>query len=192
MRGAMGEAVLLLAGGAATRFPGKLEYCIQGKPMIATIFDRLSGRWAVHVAGRAGFTSQIDAALDAPLFIDRWPSGGPLLALLSAAPHIRAERIFAVAADQPLLECSVLEHLAAAWRPGDEAVVPKHNGGIEPLAALYDRFALLREGVRLRHAGRTAMRDLIASLATRFVAVEESYFHNVNRVSDLLAMPQTS
>jgi molybdopterin-guanine dinucleotide biosynthesis protein A len=188
----MGEAVLLLAGGQATRFPGKLEHCIEGKPMIVRIFERLSGRWPVHVAGKAGFAPQIDAALDAPLFIDRWPSGGPLLALLSAAPHIRAERIFAVAADQPLLDCSALERLTAAWQPGDEAVVPMHDGGIEPLAALYDRSALLREGAQLRCAGRTAMRDLIAALATRLLAVEESYFHNVNEASDLLAMPQTS
>jgi molybdopterin-guanine dinucleotide biosynthesis protein A len=63
--------------------------------------------------------------------------------------------------------------------------VPEHAGFIEPLAALYDRFALLREGLRLRRASRTAMRDLIAAVATRFVPMENRYFCNVNTRSDL-------
>lgn len=187
MRDGMDEAVLVLAGGEATRFPGKLERTLEGKPMIVRVLERLSGRWPVYVAGRAGFTCEFDA----PLLIDRWPGGGPLLALLGAAPHIPAERIFAVAADQPLLERTVLERLAGARQAGDEAVVPRHQGGIEPLAALYDRLALLREGERLRCAKRTAMRDLIASLATRFVAIERGYFHNVNEPADLAAVAQT-
>jgi molybdopterin-guanine dinucleotide biosynthesis protein A len=79
----------------------------------------------------------------------------------------------------------VLERLAAAWQAGDEAAVPRHQAGIEPLAALYDRLAVLREGARLRRLGRRAMRDLVASLATRFVPLEERHFCNANEVSDL-------
>ncbi|HLY03983.1 MAG TPA: molybdenum cofactor guanylyltransferase [Candidatus Cybelea sp.] len=182
----MPDAILLLAGGSATRFPGKLEHDIEGQPMIVRVFARLAlGRWPVYVAGKGSFAPGTDAALGAPLLIDRWTPRGPLHALLSASPFIAAERIFAVAADQPQLDPSVLERLAAAWQPGDEAVVPEHSGGIEPLAALYDRFALLREGLRLRRAGRTAMRDLIAAIATRFVPLERRYFRNVNTRSDL-------
>jgi molybdopterin-guanine dinucleotide biosynthesis protein A len=184
----MDEAVLLLAGGEATRFPGKLEREVEGKPMIARVLERVSGRWPVFVAAKAGFACE----LDAPLVIDRWPRGGPMLALLGAALQIPAKRIFAVAADQPLLERAVLEQLSAARQPGDEAVVPQHEGGIEPLAALYVRRALLREGERLRGVGRTAMHDLVTSLETRFVAIDRAYFHNVNEPSDLLTMTQVS
>jgi molybdopterin-guanine dinucleotide biosynthesis protein A len=127
----------------------------------------------------------VDAALAAPLLVDRWPPRGPLHALLSASPFIAVDRIFAVAADQPQLEPEVLERLAAAWRPGDEAVVPEHAGGVEPLAALYDRFALLREGLRLHRTGRAAMRDLIAAVATRFVPMESGHFCNINTRIDL-------
>ncbi len=158
--------------------------------MLARSFKRLSGTWPVYVAGKASFAPHLDAALAGPLLIDRWPAGGPLLALLSAAPFVRAERIFAVAADQPMLERGVLAQLSDAWQPGDEAVVPEHDGRIEPLGALYDRFALLREGARLRRARRAAMRDLVASLAARFVPVDASYFCNLNEVSDLLAVQE--
>jgi molybdopterin-guanine dinucleotide biosynthesis protein A len=182
----MADAILLLAGGSAMRFPGKLEHDIDGQPMIVRLFERLArGRWPVYVAGKGSFAPEVDAALAAPLLIDRWSPRGPLHALLSASPFIAADRIFAVAADQPQLEPSVLERLAEAWRPGDEAVVPEHEGIVEPLAALYERFALLRESVRLRREGRTAMRDLIAAVATRFVPMESRYFRNVNRRSDL-------
>jgi molybdopterin-guanine dinucleotide biosynthesis protein A len=182
----MADAILLLAGGSATRFPGKLEHDIEGQPMIVRVFEKLArGRWPVYIAGKGSFAPGVDAALAAPLLIDRWSPRGPLHALLSAAPFIAADRIFAVAADQPQLEPGVFERLAAAWRPGDEAVVPVHDGTVEPLAALYDRFALLREGLHLRSAGRTAMRDLIAAVATRFVPMESRYFCNVNTRSDL-------
>jgi molybdopterin-guanine dinucleotide biosynthesis protein A len=182
----MADAILLLAGGSATRFPGKLEHDIEGQPMIVSVFAKLArGPWPVYVAGKGSFAPPVDAALCAPLLIDRWSPRGPLYALLSACPFIPADRIFAVAADQPQLEPSVLERLAAAWMPGDEAAVPEHAGVVEPLAALYDRFALLREGLRLRRASRTAMRDLIAAVAARFVPMESRYFRNVNTRSDL-------
>jgi molybdopterin-guanine dinucleotide biosynthesis protein A len=182
----MADAILLLAGGSATRFPGKLEHDIEGQPMIVRVFEKLArGQWPVYVAGKGSFAPEVDAALRAPLLIDRWTPRGPLHALLSAAPFIAADRIFAVATDQPQLEPGVLERLAAAWSPGDEAVVPEHEGIVEPLAALYDRFALLREGLRLCRAGHTAMRDLIAAVATRFVPMESRYFRNINTRSDL-------
>lgn len=183
-----GEAtvIVLLAGGEARRFPGKLEHPVDGRPMIVHLFERVrtAGR-PVYVAGKGSFSPAVDARLEAPLLIDRHPRGGPLNALLSACAMIRASRVFALAADQPRLDAGVLERLAAAWRPGDEAVVPEHDGRVEPLAALYGRLAILREGFALRRTGANAMRDLLARIAVRFVAFDSSYFHNVNRMTDL-------
>jgi molybdopterin-guanine dinucleotide biosynthesis protein A len=98
---------------------------------------------------------------------------------------IRAERVFAVAADQPNFDASLIVRLNQAWRAGDEAVVPEHDGNIEPLAAVYDRRAALREGFELRASRRNAVRDLVARLRTRFLRCEAAYFHNVNRPEDL-------
>lgn len=180
-------AVVLLAGGEARRFPGKLEHLVDGRPMIARTFERIRRvGWPVYVAGKGSFSRAVDAQVQAPLLIDRYPRGGPLCALLSTCTAIRASRVFALAADQPRLDAGVLERLDAAWRPGDEAVVPEHDGQIEPLAALYGRLAILREGFALRRTGANAMRDLVARLATRFVAFDSTYFFNVNRMADLL------
>ena len=158
-----------------------------GQPMIVSVFEKLArGRWPVYIAGKGSFAPEVDAALDCAA------AGRPLAPARSAArAALRLPRSSRPIASLPSPRISrnsspsVLERLAAAWRPGDEAVVPEHAGGVEPLAALYDRFALLREGLRLRGAGRAAMRDLIAAVATRFVPMESRHFCNVNTRSDL-------
>ncbi len=186
MRLGDGTAIVVLAGGEARRFPGKLEHRIGGRAMVASTYERMrASGWPVYIAGKGSFSLDVDASLDAPLLVDRRPGGGPLDALLSACAAIRAQRVFAVAADQPRLDAAVLERLDASWRSGDEAVVPEHDGAIEPLAALYERRAILREGFELRRRRTRAMRDLIGRLAVRFVAFDAGYFHNVNTPADL-------
>jgi molybdopterin-guanine dinucleotide biosynthesis protein A len=179
-------AVVLLAGGEARRFPRKLEHAIAGRPLVTRTYEtvRATG-WPVFIAGKGSFSRETDASLDAPMLLDRRPGRGPLRALLSACTQTRALTIFAVAADQPALEPNVLRKIAAARRPNDEAVIPEHDGAIEPLAALYERCALLRAGFELRANPRAGMRDAIARLATRLVPVDAAYFHNVNRPQDL-------
>jgi molybdopterin-guanine dinucleotide biosynthesis protein A len=178
-------AILLLAGGRARRFPGKLEHSIDGEPMLAGCYRRLRATgWPVYISANGSFASELDSQLDAPMLIDRRPGRGPLAAFLDASLSIRAERIFAVAADQPAIDATDLQRIAASWRPGDEAVVPAHEGGIEPLAALYGRTAAIREGFRLP-SGKNAMRDLIDRLAARFVPCDAQRFRNVNRIGDL-------
>lgn len=154
--------------------------------MILRLFERLcASGLPVYIAGNASFPAPIDEALRAPLLIDRRPGRGPLAALISALPLVKAERVFAIAGDQPRLGKDLLDELAAAWQPGDESIVPRHAGGIEPLAALYGRIAVLREGYALLRRGHNAMHELIARLAARFVPVDEWCFLNVNRKPDL-------
>jgi molybdenum cofactor guanylyltransferase len=187
MRVAMDSvAILLLAGGDASRFPGKLEHQIEGRPMLARCFDRLraSGH-PVYVAARGSFSPPLDAQIDAPLLVDRHPGAGPLYALLDACGTVRADRVFAVAADQPNIDAALVARLTAAWQEGDEAVVPEHDGKIEPLAAVYDRRAALREGFELRTSRNHAVRDLVGRLHARFLPCARDYFHNVNRPEDL-------
>jgi molybdopterin-guanine dinucleotide biosynthesis protein A len=179
-------AIALLAGGRARRFPGKLERPVAGRPMLAHVYERVREcGWPIYLL--AGGSAERE--FDAPLIVDRNPGEGPLRAFADACAMIPAERIFAVAGDQPLLEAGVLRMLAQQWRAGDEAIVPEHEGQVEPLAALYSRRATLREAAALR--GDAGMRDLVARLATRFVACDGAYFYNVNRAEDLAALERS-
>jgi molybdenum cofactor guanylyltransferase len=178
--------ILLLAGGRAERFPGKLEHAIDGEPMIVHVYRNLSAtRWPVYIARRGLLALPLAARLGAPLVIDRRPECGPLGALRSACELLRNERIFAVAADQPRLPPAALESLARAWEPGDEAVVPEHDGRIEPLAALYARSAVLRADSCAPGERGHAMHDLIDRIAARFLPMRAEYFLNVNTPADL-------
>jgi molybdopterin-guanine dinucleotide biosynthesis protein A len=186
-------AIVLLAGGEARRFPQKLEQRVDGEPMILRCYRNLrAAGFPIYIAGKATFSREVDALLDAPLLIDRRPGCGPLEAFVSACTVVPAERIFAVAADQPRLDSSVLNRLLAAWEAGDEAVVPQHDGRIEPLAGLYARSAVLREAPAARESGNGAMHALVERIATRLVAFEGKYFHNVNRPSDLAGIVGTA
>ncbi len=181
----MHNAVVILAGGRATRLPGKLEREFAGTPLLARVYQNVREFAPVVVAGAGSFNDSIDAMLDCPIVIDRWPSRGPLAGLLSACEAISAEHIFAVAGDAPNVTSDVLEHLAAAWQPGDEAVVPEHDGRTEPLAALYSKSALEREGYAVLASDDASMHALLRRLRVRRISLSADYFHNVNTVADL-------
>jgi molybdopterin-guanine dinucleotide biosynthesis protein A len=177
-------AIVILAGGAATRFPGKLEHAIDGTPLLLRVYERLRGTRPVYVAGN-GFASDVDARLDCPVVVDRWPGRGPLAAFVSACGAIDAPRVFAIAADLPNVDAALLDELERALEPGDEAVVPEHGGRTEPLAALYDRISVLENGYALLEEGRGAMHELLDRLRVRFVPLASERFVNVNTPADL-------
>ena len=194
-----GIAIVILGGGEARRFPGKLERELGGTPMIVRIFRAMRATgYPVFVAGKGSFESQVDAALECPLLVDRWPGSGPLAALVSACGSFdcaplhgaplrmtKPGHVFAVAGDEPLVDGSLLEALEAAWQDGDRAVVPEHDGRVEPLAGLYETSSVLHEGFTLLSQDRTSMHDLLDRLSARRVSVSARYFANVNVPADL-------
>ena len=180
-------AIVILAGGRATRFPGKLEAELDGLPLLARVYENVRSVAPVVVAGRGDLSAALDARLDCPLVIDRWPDRGPLGGLVSACGALHAARVFAIAGDAPHLTAEVLHTLARAWSDGEEALVPVHGTRREPLAALYDRAALLREGGALLATERSApMHALLDRLRTRTIAMNAAHFTNVNTADDLI------
>ena len=162
-------SVVILAGGKATRFPGKLDAMIEGEKLLARVQRNLRDAGPIVLAVR-----------------DRIPEKGPLGGLYSAALDVRTRLIFAAAGDAPNLGTEVVDALLAAMQPQDEAVVPEHDGYIEPLAALYDREAVVREVPHLLAGNELSMRALLARLAVRRVALDARHFFNVNTPEDLV------
>ena len=185
-------AVLVLAGGRGSRFPGKLEALVDGEPLVLRAFRaaRATG-WPVYVSAQGPFPSEIDRRLDCPVLIDRQPWGGPLRAIHSACETIARERILVLAADLPHVDAPLLERIADAWLPGDDAVVPRHEGRLEPLVALYARSAILQESFTLFGESRVAMHDLLERIGVHYLDVEADYFANVNTPADLAALSRT-
>jgi molybdopterin-guanine dinucleotide biosynthesis protein A len=186
--------VLILAGGQATRLPNKLELDAGRLPMIARVYQNVSAGRETVISCKGTFPAEIDALLPCPMVVDRWPLRGPLAGMLSTMQVMRSRYVFAVAGDAPFVTSAFIERLAASIRPGDEAVVPRHASGIEPLAAIYSRTAFLRAGIPLLMAGKGALRLVIDALATNYVTVadDERVFTNVNTPADYAALQGVS
>jgi molybdopterin-guanine dinucleotide biosynthesis protein A len=197
--------VVILAGGEATRLPGKMTVDVDAVALIVRVYRNVRSEREIVVAGKATFAPEIDALLPVPLVIDRWTRRGPLAGLLTAFAQMRSRYVFAVAGDAPFVEAAFIDDLervrlakasqSARVRTAPlEAFVPRHPsaenvGRIEPLAALYDRLAFLREGVPMLRSGRGSLRAVIDRLRTHFVPVgDERLFTNVNTPTDYAAL----
>jgi molybdopterin-guanine dinucleotide biosynthesis protein A len=188
MRNAMARddvTTVVLAGGRATRLPGKLEMDAGGEPLLARVYHNLRDAAPIVVAGAGSFGPELDALLECPLIVDRWPGRGPLAGLLSAALELDTPWIFAVAGDAPHVSPAVLDALLDAREPNDEAIVAEHHGSLEPLGSLYLREALEREAHDVLHEQNGSMHALLDRLRARPVPLAADFFLNVNTVADL-------
>jgi molybdopterin-guanine dinucleotide biosynthesis protein A len=185
--------VVLLAGGEATRLPGKLALPSPDLPLVVRTYRNLAGERDIVLSRAATFDPALAALLPIPYVVDRSPARGPLAGLLTAFETVSWPLAFAIAGDMPFVDRAFLARLEAAWQPGDEALVPAYarDGAtqIEPLAALYDRRAFLREGAHVLESRRGSIRLVLERLRTRYVETEDPrLFTNVNTPSDYAAL----
>ena len=182
--------VLILGGGEATRLPGKLALAAGDVPMIVRVYRNVAPGRETVIACKETFDPAIDAMLPCPMVVDRWSRRGPLAGMLTTMGRMRSRFIFAVAGDAPFVDGAFIAALAARYEDGDEALVPSHpardgKAAIEPLAAIYDRLAFLREGIPVLRSGNGALRGVIDRLQTRYVPVgDERTFANVNTAGE--------
>lgn len=185
-------AICLLAGGRATRFADKLQSDAGGIPLIVRAYRNVRNVAPVYLCGETRFTPAVDVQLDCPRIADRRPGRGPLEGLVSAFERIAQRRVFALAGDAPFVDAATLDEIERAWRDGDEAVVPVRANGehmrFEPLCALYDRLAFLREAEAVM-SGSRAVADVAAALRTRRISLsDERALFNINTAADSRAM----
>lgn len=178
--------VVILAGGEASRLPGKLELDAGGIPLVVRVYRNVRDAGPVYVSAKGGFPPEIDAALECPIIVDRWPRRGPLAALYGVLDRVREARVFVVAADAPFVNAAVASELRAAWEDGIQAVVPvNRQGRLEPLCALYDRAALLDASRSVLTQGSGGVAAAVERLDAKRVRLSnERVFANVNTITD--------
>ncbi|MDQ6823190.1 MAG: molybdenum cofactor guanylyltransferase [Candidatus Eremiobacteraeota bacterium] len=188
LRATSDVAICLLAGGRATRFADKLQSDAGGVPLIVRAFNNVRTVAPVYLCGNTDFRPAVDAQLDCPRIHDRQSARGPLEGLVSAFTEMPHKRIFALAGDAPYVDEATLDEIERAWQDGDEAVVPaRANGGrmrYEPLCALYDRVAFLREAEAVLKESRAVV-AVVHALRTRQITLRnDRALFNVNTESD--------
>jgi len=94
--------------------------------------------------------------------------------------------ILVTACDMPLVSGALIEWLLGYYDAHADAVIPRHQGGIEPLFGIYEKSFLpaIEESIQ---AGRYTLHFIIEEANVRFVDVPEPFsarFANVNTAQD--------
>lgn len=183
-------AAIVLAGGKNTRMGGrdKAFLIVDG----CTVFERTLAvlrQCFAHIIVVTNHPEKF-APYNVEIATDELPSLGPLSGLHAGLGRIRAPRAFVVACDMPFLSPEPIRFLVS--RAGNhDAVVPRWNGDIEPLHAVYA--AALRPRIaEAVAAGARAVRDLLPGLQVDYVPEEvmrlvrgaEEALRNVNTPED--------
>jgi molybdopterin-guanine dinucleotide biosynthesis protein A len=189
--------IVLLAGGKATRLPGKLTRAIGDEPMIVRVYRQLTrtGRTCI-VSVREPLPAAIAQLIPAPIVEDAYGDAGPLGGLASAAIHVRTPLLFAAAADLPNVDAGVVDALEERYQletrhseAAPDVILPRHaNGDVEPLAALYNTATLRTSAARTLAQGRKKVTQALEGLRVTYYDVtarEEMKFVNVNTADDL-------
>lgn len=177
--------VVILAGGRATRFPGKLTAVVRNEPMLEGVVRRFATRANVIICGAPPPGVDLGGAR---VIADADPGRGPLRALVNAVAQLDATRLVVIAGDLPNAGEQLYDLLCASYREGDEAVVPQHDQISEPLAALYDRRALLRAAEAALDSGVSSMHGMLSRLNVRRIDAPGTWFRNVNTPRDLASV----
>lgn len=183
-------SAVILAGGRSSRMgrdKARIEWA--GQPLIAHALEKLRqlGAAEVFISGRPGVDY---AAPGCRVLLDLEPDRGPLGGIERALHACTSPLLLVLAVDLPRMTVSLLAGLAARC-DARTGVVPKLQGKLEPLAAIYPQrcHALARATLaQARPAARAFAAACLREQAVRVfpVAAEDAgCFANWNRPEDV-------
>jgi len=192
-RPALDVTISILAGGKSTRMGADKAFVeFQGRTLLARSLELARSVSAdVRIVG-----SRDKFALFAPVVEDEFRDCGPLGGIHAALRASQADINLILAVDMPFLSRAFLEYLIEQARGAPDAivVVPRCDGGSQPLCAIYRReFAAAAENA-LR-AGQNKIDLLFEMVHTRVIAQSElesagftsNMFRNLNTPEELEA-----
>ncbi|MBP6311804.1 MAG: molybdenum cofactor guanylyltransferase [Flavobacteriales bacterium] len=116
---------------------------------------------------------------------------GPLRGITTALKHARYVKLLVTACDMPSINDRLLMQLKNALDNGGDAVIPRHAGGAEPMAAAYHK-RCLESFENCLNKGTYKLSDALVTVDTRFMDIvpgkygwPKEIFRNINSPSDL-------
>jgi molybdopterin-guanine dinucleotide biosynthesis protein A len=161
---------IILAGGESRRMGREKSLLdFKGRPLVAHMLELCAGLFeqTVIVTNKPDHYRSYGAELVSDVFDIR----GPLTGIYSGLLKSRSEYSFVAACDMPFLNPRLIAYMGAAAQ-GYDAVVPRYQGYLEPLHAVYHRGLLPAIESRLRKGDRR-IRSMFDDLAVRYLAEEE-------------------
>ena len=189
----MNFSAVILAGGKSSRMGrDKARLEVGGQTLLARQIQLAQGAGATEIflSGRA----ETDyAEFGCRVLLDKYPGAGPLAGIESALNAAGSHRLLVLAVDLPEMNVDFLKRQLANC-PEKAGVIPRLNGNIEPLAAIYPKSSqplvetLLCEG---NNAVVNFARRCVESGFARFLelsADDARHFTNWNSPADLASM----
>ncbi|MCE1198302.1 MAG: molybdenum cofactor guanylyltransferase [Marinilabiliales bacterium] len=165
---------ILLSGGKSSRMGMEKGWVsFEGKPMIQYGIDLLR-QFTDHILISTSDPSY--AVLGYPTLADEYPACGPLAGLTTLLRHSSTDLNLVLPCDTPLLEPELFRLLLSQtghWL----AVVPVHDGLMEPLTALY-RKAIVPHLEAALAAGERSPQRILAQLPVCYVDVKPMTTHH--------------
>jgi molybdenum cofactor guanylyltransferase len=183
---------IVLAGGRSLRLgKNKILETLGGKTLIEQVVERLAPiSDQIIIATIPGqqlpqFNQSVEIVFDA------YPGKGSLGGLYSGLKAARSSHSLAVAADMPFLNQSLLTYMME-MASGFDVVIPRLQGFIEPLHAIYSKNCLEAIETQIR-SDQLSIRYFLSQLKVRYLdEIEvESFdpehlsFFNINTTADL-------
>ena len=167
---------VVVAGGRSTRFGDREKALarLDGRPMLAHVVAALGELTDTVVVNcrpdqQAAFADALEALdVDIQWALDEEPDEGPLAGLATALDAVDTDRAVVLGCDMPLSDPDSLSALARRLGSSD-AVVPRTDGGPEPLHAVYRVEPALTAARAALDDGERSLRALLNRLAVGFV-----------------------
>ena len=188
---------VILAGGKSSRFgPNKAFAMVEGTPLIERVLTIMRSLFQRTIL----ITNTPDeySYLGIPIYQDIIKGLGPLGGIYTGLTEILNEAGFFVACDMPSLNPELIRHLVEVGK-GPDVVVPRIDGKLEALHALYSK-RCKPEVEGLIEAGIYQVIQLFPRVSVRHVDDDElrefdpglRSFFNVNRPRELEGFVQRS
>lgn len=173
-------ALLILTGGASTRFGGKkkLLLYLEGETFATRIIDAFKGIRKVYLS-----VDKMEKyeELGLPMVEDLYPGCGPLGGIASALEVCSEEALFVVACDMPFVTKDAVQTMMEYYERHEGIVLAANGDDFEPLFGIYPKDAL-QEAKAMISEGDFKTRNLFrrcgGSLA--YIDKAEQQFININ------------
>ena len=179
--------VIILAGGKSSRMGSeKGLVLLDGQPLIARVLET-----AKSVSGKIIVISAHDGykKFGYPVIADVHENCGPMGGIHSGLSRSETSWNLVLGCDMPFVTSAFIRFLSTAVRKAD-AVVPVHDGSVEPLCAFYHKSAAMKmESLLLNKEWK--MQEAVKGLETVFHEVPRSQFDperlfkNMNTPADI-------
>ncbi len=196
-------ALVILAGGKATRLKNKPSVKFNGVPMLKLIYDEISELFdEIVVSFRNKNTEnkeRIKKLTDNSRIIydnKKFNSvNSPLVGIVSAFSEMKSDVVFVIPCDVPLIKRGVVELILSEIKGNKfDAAIPKNqNGFLEPLIAAYNRRAMLNAGEKALKLNKLSVKSALEELNVNYISIQKFKgvdplllsFKNINSTANL-------